>query len=273
MQSAGLEAGSRSGDPQFVNAGIFDYHIPATSPAVDAGSPGTTTVDLENRRRPFDGNNSGTSEYDIGAFEYSTEPPVSGNQAPYVNVGADQIIDHQSQASLRSIVTDDGLPFPTGNLTFQWVQLSGPAPVIFANATNASTSATFSQAGVYVLRLTANDGALATFDEVQVTVNGAGPGGAAEISGPRFIPCSDPRVDGSSPLICYDTPGGHVTLDIYTRNGKKVKTLVNTEQSNGSYTIRWDGKNESGDNVSSGVYVVRMKVGDKTLKTKVAVIK
>jgi hypothetical protein len=126
---------------------------------------------------------------------------------------------------------------------------------------------------VYVLRLTANDGALATFDEVQVTVNGAGPGGAAEISGPRFIPCSDPRVDGSSPLICYDTPGGHVTLDIYTRNGKKVKTLVNTEQSNGSYTIRWDGKNESGDNVSSGVYVVRMKVGDKTLKTKVAVIK
>jgi len=43
--------------------------------------------------------------------------------------------------------------------------------VTFANASAAATTATFSATGVYVLRLTASDGALSAFDEMQVTVN------------------------------------------------------------------------------------------------------
>ena len=40
-----------------------------------------------------------------------------------------------------------------------WTKVSGPGTVTFANAASASTTATFTHAGLYVLRLTADDGA------------------------------------------------------------------------------------------------------------------
>jgi hypothetical protein len=51
-----------------------------------------------------------------------------------------------------------------------WSKLSGPGTVSFANPSAASTSAAFSASGSYVLRLTANDGALTSSDDVAVTV-------------------------------------------------------------------------------------------------------
>ena len=50
---------------------------------------------------------------------------------------------------------------------------SGPGTVTFADPTSADTSATFSAAGTYVLRLTGNDSALTSADDVTVTVNPA----------------------------------------------------------------------------------------------------
>ena len=73
---------------------------------------------------------------------------------------------------LNGIVTDDGLP-AGGSLTTTWSKVSGPGTVTFANANAASTSATFAEAGVYVLRLTANDYELSTSDELTVTVEAA----------------------------------------------------------------------------------------------------
>ena len=48
-----------------------------------------------------------------------------------------------------------------------------PGTVTFGNVNAVDTSATFSAAGTCVLRLTANDGQFAPFDEVTVTVNPA----------------------------------------------------------------------------------------------------
>ena len=64
-----------------------------------------------------------------------------------------------------------------GGVTYTWSKFSGPGTVTFGTATAAMTTATFSTAGVYTLRLTANDGALSGFDDLVVTVNG-GPGTA-----------------------------------------------------------------------------------------------
>ena len=94
------------------------------------------------------------------------------NQAPQVNAGADQtLILPTNTVTLSGTVTDDGLPNPPGAVTVGWSQISGLAGVTFANAAVASTTATFPGAGTYVLRLTANDGALTATDEVTVTVN------------------------------------------------------------------------------------------------------
>ncbi|MGV3519773.1 PKD domain-containing protein, partial [Luteitalea sp.] len=94
------------------------------------------------------------------------------NVAPTVNAGADQSITLPAAASLAGSATDDGLPAGS-TLTYAWAQVSGPGTATFAAPTSASTSATFSAAGAYVLRLTASDGALSGTDTVTVTVTDA----------------------------------------------------------------------------------------------------
>src|SRR5690606_5573705 len=78
-----------------------------------------------------------------------------------------------AQASLQGTATDDGLPNPPGALTLLWTKISGPGTVSFGNPSAAVTTASFSAAGTYVLRLTANDGALSTSADVTVTVSDA----------------------------------------------------------------------------------------------------
>src|SRR4029453_16764835 len=95
----------------------------------------------------------------------------SGNQAPVVNAGSDQTVTLPNSANLSGTATDDGLPTPPGTLTTTWSKASGPGTVSFGDPSALSTTATFSAAGTYVLRLTADDSALQTSDDLTVTVN------------------------------------------------------------------------------------------------------
>ena len=52
-----------------------------------------------------------------------------------------------------------------------WSKVSGPGTVTFASPNAATTTATFSAPGVYVLRLAAHDGVLSSSDDVGVTVS------------------------------------------------------------------------------------------------------
>ncbi len=53
----------------------------------------------------------------------------------------------------------------------------------------------------------------------------------------------------------------NVKLEIFDITGRKVTTLVDDDQSAGRYTIVWDGKNSSGQFISSGVYLYRITAG------------
>jgi len=94
--------------------------------------------------------------------------PQPPNLAPVVNAGADQVLTLPAQASLSGTVTDDGLP--NNQLAINWSKVSGAGTVTFTNPTAATTTASFSAAGVYSLRLTAGDGQLSSSDDVQVNV-------------------------------------------------------------------------------------------------------
>ena len=62
-----------------------------------------------------------------------------------------------------------------------------------------------------------------------------------------------------------------VSLKIYNILGQEVKTLVDEEQLPGYYQVLWDGRDNSGKGVSSGVYFYRLEVegqGLKLTKTK-----
>jgi len=102
---------------------------------------------------------------------------IAGNSAPVVNAGADQTITAPSAALLSGTATDDGVP-AGGGLAITWLKVSGPGAVSFADPTKLSTTATFSVAGTYNLRLTASDTQLTANDEVRIVVN---PGNQAPV--------------------------------------------------------------------------------------------
>jgi hypothetical protein len=54
----------------------------------------------------------------------------------------------------------------------------------------------------------------------------------------------------------------HVTLTVYNILGQKVEVLVDEYQDAGSKLVKWDGKDERGREVTSGVYFYRIKAGD-----------
>ncbi|MBX3011776.1 MAG: DNRLRE domain-containing protein [Caldilineaceae bacterium] len=142
-----------------------------------------------------DGALSSSDEVQITVNAPSTN---HSNQAPVINAGADVTIQLAATAALDGTVNDDGLPNNT--LTSSWSKVSGPGTVTFGNANAVDTSASFSQAGLYTLRLTANDGALSSSDEVQVQVNAQ-----ASQSALLFAPIADTYVDSKQATRNYGT--------------------------------------------------------------------
>ncbi|MGB7060873.1 MAG: FlgD immunoglobulin-like domain containing protein [Candidatus Zixiibacteriota bacterium] len=51
------------------------------------------------------------------------------------------------------------------------------------------------------------------------------------------------------------------TLKLYNLLGQKVRTLVNAEKTPGDYQVTWDGKDDRGREVASGVYLCILKTG------------
>jgi hypothetical protein len=60
--------------------------------------------------------------------------------------------------------------------------------------------------------------------------------------------------------ISYQLPeSGPVQIVIYNLLGQKIRTLVNDRMDAGFYTVGWDGADETGRQVASGVYIYRMQ--------------
>ncbi len=67
--------------------------------------------------------------------------------------------------------------------------------------------------------------------------------------------------------------GGSVHLAIYNILGEKIRTLVDGPQAANTYQVRWDSKNSVGQTVPSGVYVMRLNVGERTAVRKITLLK
>ncbi len=99
-----------------------------------------------------------------------TVDPESPNVAPTVNAGPDDAVELPSAVSLDGTVSDDGKGIPPGTLVTTWSAVDGPGTVMFGDENAVDTTASFSADGVYTLRLTADDGEFAPFDDVVITV-------------------------------------------------------------------------------------------------------
>jgi hypothetical protein len=74
--------------------------------------------------------------------------------------------------------------------------------------------------------------------------------------------------------IAYQLPmGRQVSLKIYNIKGELVRTLVDGYKEAGYHTVRWDGRNQDGNEVASGVYFYRLVTNDFTSTKKMIMLK
>ena len=72
----------------------------------------------------------------------------------------------------------------------------------------------------------------------------------------------------------YDLPNnGLVNITIYDMMGRTVKTLVNSSQTAGYHSLRWDTTNNQGEPVSAGVYLYKIQAGDFSQTKKMILLK
>ncbi len=78
----------------------------------------------------------------------------------------------------------------------------------------------------------------------------------------------------SIPLV-ISTEGRNlfVSLKIYDVLGREIKTLVKQEQASGVYQVNWNGDDQLGNKVSTGIYFYRIDAGDFVQTKKMLLIK
>jgi subtilisin family serine protease len=73
---------------------------------------------------------------------------------------------------------------------------------------------------------------------------------------------NSPNPFGSATTIHYSLPRAeHVELGIYGLRGEKVRSLISGHQAAGNRAVTWDGRNDAGRTVGSGVYFYRLSAG------------
>lgn len=83
-----------------------------------------------------------------------------------------------------------------------------------------------------------------------------------------------PNPFNPSTRIPFELKGrGQVFIQIYDVAGRLVRTLVNESKSPGKYEETWDGRSDTGETVSTGVYFIKMKAGPFTATRKVVLLK
>jgi flagellar hook assembly protein FlgD len=64
-----------------------------------------------------------------------------------------------------------------------------------------------------------------------------------------------------------------ISIKIYDIVGRLIKTLIDGPKEPGVYTIVWNGEDESGKEVGTGVYFCRFKAGEKQTIRKIICVK
>ena len=131
----------------------------------------------------------------------------------------------------------------------------------------------------------------ALYDFEVRAVNGVGTGPAVSTSSPvqarsqaKPVPLALPPVAlavqvapnpfNPTTLLHLGLPvGGRVVLTLYNRAGQRVRRLLDEELAAGYHRILWDGRDQTGYPISSGVYLYRVQTPKQVLVGKMALIR
>lgn len=74
--------------------------------------------------------------------------------------------------------------------------------------------------------------------------------------------------------IRFDLPSsGEAELSLFNLTGQRVATLIRGFREMGSYTLRWDGTDDAGRALASGMYIYRLTAGDRVETRKLMLLR
>lgn len=115
-------------------------------------------------------------------------------------------------------------------------------------------------------RIVGSHALLADLKVYQVSASDQGEGGGQQSAGTLIQPvlyACRPNPFAGRTAISYQFPfAGRVLLRVYDVAGRSVRTLQNGPQNPGRYTVTWDGRDDRGRRVSSGIYFYRLDTPD-----------
>ena len=83
-----------------------------------------------------------------------------------------------------------------------------------------------------------------------------------------------PNPFNAQTTIGYRLPvPAQVDMTVHNALGGRVVTLIRAHRDAGCHTVDWDGRDERGQSVGAGVYLVRLKAGDRELTRKMLLVK
>ena len=85
---------------------------------------------------------------------------------------------------------------------------------------------------------------------------------------------NNPNPFTNATTICYQLPfESDVSLRIYSFTGQLVRILVNERKEVGYYNVTWDGRDENGKEVTSGIYFYKIKTEDYVATRKMILLR
>jgi hypothetical protein len=88
-----------------------------------------------------------------------------------------------------------------------------------------------------------------------------------------FRPTPNPFLERTHMSYAVSDEGALVSIAVYDVAGRRIRKLVDAPQGVGSYVVTWDGRNESGEPVRSGIYFYRAAVGQETRIVRVTLMR
>ncbi len=240
-------------DPMFVDPTEGDYHLLPESPCIDAGydSTGYMPCDVDNFIRVIDGDDDGIALIDIGAYEYSSHFQGGFEGHIYNTVNNEPI-------ALAKVDIGDYSREYTDSLGY--FHFSAPPETYTLNVHHI-----FEGDRVFSVEITEGETSQSDF-----YYNLAIPEDGNVVPGmPGVLLRNYPNPFNPTTTISFSlSQASKIELDIYNIKGQLVKRLVNDFYPSGKHEIVWCGMNEIGHEVSSGVYLCRLKSNGEAIGIK-----